>query len=208
MSLCNRLNIKKIDSQKTLNIIFICVYERVKPVYDNGYSSGQFFNFSPITNMDALNNRFKKELKSLLKYYKKNNEAYFIGFSEFIETIEEEGDEYFEQVIHELACVLQAYDAPTNELTYKNPDLFTQQINEFLSGEVHPKFKDANLVCNNMGMDATIFFSTMYSLLLKSLGTTARITRRNTKSLNDKKSVKSAKSRYLTKIQKQAKSLP
>jgi len=41
---------------------------------------------------------------------------------------------------------------------------------------------------------------------------TPRLTRKNTKSLNDKKSAKSAKSRYLTKIQKlgilQAKSLP
>ena len=131
MSLCRGLNINKLDSQETLNRILMCVYERVKAHGDdNGYSTGQFFNFRPIKNMDALNNRFKKEIKALLKYYKKNNkEDYFNELKEFIDRIEEDGDEYFEQVIHELACVLQAYDVPPNSLTYDNPIIFTQQIN-------------------------------------------------------------------------------
>jgi len=119
--------------------------------------------------MDALNARLKQKLKKLLTFYLDTDKPqYYAVLKQFIDKIHDEyEDEYFELVIHELACALQAYDFRPITM---DPIIFPEDIKQQLSdNKILPEFEHADLVYKNMDMDAARFVSTMYDLLIYSI---------------------------------------
>ena len=140
-----------------LNRILMQVYKHVKGLgFDNGYSNNSYNYGVNIPNIIPLNKIFGKKIIRYLKTHPDD------GLQSFVDDIDD-GD-YIEQVLHDLACVLQEYDVPY--LMAEEPVF--EQIVELLKRKIEPT-KNAMTYTEMDDMSAADYFKLMYGMLLDTI---------------------------------------
>ena len=120
-----------------------------------------------------MNKIFKKKIIRYLKIHPDE------GLQTFVD--EMDGD-YIEQVLHELARVLQEYDVPY--IMAKEPVF--EQIQILLSRKIEPT--ENAMIYKEMNMSAAEYFKLMYGMLLDTIRQSQqRQTRKKRSSLRSKK---------------------
>lgn len=148
-----------LDSQVELNRILMEVYEHVKGLgFDNGFINDSYNFVVSIPNLRSLNEIFGQKLNEYLTSHP--NE----GLQTFVDDMD---GQYIEQVLHDLACILQEYDMP-----FLMPDKpnFLGQITRLLrlfSQEIEPT--EYAMTYKEMHMNAADYFTLMYDMLLKTV---------------------------------------
>ena len=163
-----------------LNRILMQVYRHVKNLsYDNGYSNNSYNFGVNIPNIIPLNKIFEKKINRYLKTHPDE------GLQTFVDDVDD-GD-YIEQVLHDLACVLQEYDVPY--LMAEEPVF--EQIQILLSRKIEPT-EDA-MTYKEMGsgdvkVTAADYFTLMYGMLLDTIRQSQQ--RQSRKKRSSKRSIK------------------
>jgi len=140
-----------------LNRILMQVYRHVKGLgYDNGFTNNSYNFGVNIPNIIPLNKIFEKKINRYLKTHPDE------GLQRFVNDVDD-GD-YIEQVLHDLACVLQEYDVPY--LMAEEPVF--EQIVELLSRKIEPT-EDAMTYKEMDDMTAADYFKLMYGMLLDTI---------------------------------------
>lgn len=160
-----------------LNRILMQVYRHVKGLgFDNGYSNNSYNYGVNIPNIIPLNKIFEKKIIRYLKTHPDD------GLQSFVDDVDD--GEYIEQVLHDLACVLQEYDAPY--LMAEEPVF--EQIVELLKRKIEPT-KNAMTYKEMDDMSAADYFKLMYGMLLDTIRQSQqRQTRKKRGSKRSKKS--------------------
>lgn len=139
-----------------LNRILMQVYRHVENLgYDNGYSNNSYNFGVNIPNIIPLNKIFGKKINRYLKTHPDD------GLQSFIDDIDD-GD-YIEQVLHDLACVLQEFNVP-----YLTEEPVFEQIVELLSRKIKPT-ENAMTYKEMDDMSAADYFKLMYGMLLDTI---------------------------------------
>ena len=158
-----------------LNRILMQVYRHVKGLgFDNGYLNNSYNYGVNIPNIVPLNKIFEKKINRYLKTHPDE------GLQRFIDDVDD-GD-YIEQVLHDLARVLQEYDVPY--LMAEEPVF--EQIVELLSRKIEPT-EDA-MTYKEMDMSAAAYFKLMYGMLLDTIRQSQQ--RQSRKKRSSKRSMK------------------
>ena len=159
-----------------LNRILMQVYRHVKNLsYDNGYSNNSYNFGVNIPNIIPLNKIFEKKINRYLKTHPDE------GLQTFVDDVDD-GD-YIEQVLHDLACVLQEYDVPY--LMAEEPVF--EQIQILLSRKIEPT-EDAMTYKEMNNMSAADYFTLMYGMLLDTIRQSQQ--RQSRKKRSSKRSIK------------------
>lgn len=147
---------KDLVDEIRLNQILMEVYRHVKNLdYNNGFINNSYNFRANIPNIIPLNKIFKKKINRYLKIHPDE------GLQTFVDDVDEE---YIEQVLHDLACVLQEYDVPF--IMAKEPVF--EQIQILLSRKIEPT-EDAMTYKEMNNMSAADYFTLMYGMLLDTI---------------------------------------
>lgn len=145
-----------LTNERRLNQILMAVEVHVKSLgFDNGYLNQSFSYHLEIPNIVPLNEIFKK---NIISYLEDNpNEE----LQKFVDNITD--DDYIEQVLHDLACILVEYDVPP---IMADEPVF-EQIVGLLRQEIEPS--EYSMTYKEMGWSAADYFTLMYDMLLATI---------------------------------------